>query len=123
MSDAVPGLRSGSAADDIEILPEAGDSFFMSPSFTGGRPPTTNPPDLILTFKLIPPIPIPTLSPLLSESDKSMSRNLPKIDPQQVPFARQCMGEIVTICYGRRRFCAAANFVLFKKGIRRAEPG
>ena len=32
------------AADDIEILPEAGDSFFMSPSFTGGRPPTTNPP-------------------------------------------------------------------------------
>ena len=29
MSDA------GSAADDIEILPEAGDSFFMSPSFAG----------------------------------------------------------------------------------------
>ena len=34
------GLDAGSAADDIEILPEAGDSFFMSPSFTGGRPPT-----------------------------------------------------------------------------------
>ena len=38
-------LGQRAAADDIEILPEAGDSFFMSPSFTGGsRPPTTNPP-------------------------------------------------------------------------------
>ena len=62
------------AADDIEILPEAGDSFFMSPSFTRGRPPTTNPTDAGGLLKPIPlkpilpttvPIPIPIPIPIV----------------------------------------------------------
>ena len=139
-------LGQRAAADDIEILLEAADSFFMSPSFTGvSRPPTTNPPSSDARTSQ-------TLSHLLLESinvknshwdyhsdtfrpdvSQIVSHDLPKQVHIGLCFPWQCMAgrdrdnvEGVEDSVQRQTWCflkRASGDKIFEKGIKNFEKG